>query len=236
MQTLRAPIPMLAAMAYVLGPHLHFSDAGGHIVFLNVATGRYFSIPPSWNSSFRAALEDEKPSGQGDIAHQKLLDAGILRAGGQCRTSRQPQLFITPLKSWNAEAKVRTSALLALHVLWRQHRVAVALRRSRFQDLISELAEEGPNSRLLIEADVEHGIHRLRSAFAVADFAISTADKCLIRSIAFLQLLRSTGVDAVLVIGVTAAPFAAHAWVQRGDCVLNDSLDRVRTFSPILVV
>jgi hypothetical protein len=39
-----------------------------------------------------------------------------------------------------------------------------------------------------------------------------------------------------LVIGVRLAPFSFHAWVQFGDIVLNDEVDTVRPYTPILVV
>jgi hypothetical protein len=39
-----------------------------------------------------------------------------------------------------------------------------------------------------------------------------------------------------LVLGVRMMPFAAHAWVQDGDTVLNDTVDYVSAYTPILVV
>ena len=50
------------------------------------------------------------------------------------------------------------------------------------------------------------------------------------------MLRRLRLLSAFLVIGVTASPFGAHAWVQIGDVVLNDSVDRVRRFVPILTI
>jgi hypothetical protein len=38
------------------------------------------------------------------------------------------------------------------------------------------------------------------------------------------------------VIGAQTNPFAAHAWAQDGEYVLNDYALRVRYYSPILVV
>ncbi|AHE53694.1 hypothetical protein NX02_09870 [Sphingomonas sanxanigenens DSM 19645 = NX02] len=31
-------------------------------------------------------------------------------------------------------------------------------------------------------------------------------------------------------------PFAAHAWVQKGDVVLNDTAEQVNLYTPILVL
>lgn len=58
-------------------------------------------------------------------------------------------------------------------------------------------------------------------------------DACLPHSLAFVRVCRDLGTPAQLVLGVTAQPFSAHAWVQLGDTVLNDSIERVSEFAPI---
>ena len=59
--------------------------------------------------------------------------------------------------------------------------------------------------------------------------------KCLLRSFLLLRLLRRQGHDAMWVFGVTTWPFAAHCWLQVEDLVLDDELDRVATYTPIMV-
>lgn len=64
----------------------------------------------------------------------------------------------------------------------------------------------------------------------------SSRDRCLPRSLALTHALRTQGCAAQLVIGVAMQPFAAHAWVQDDDRVVNDTLDHAALFTPILVV
>lgn len=45
---------------------------------------------------------------------------------------------------------------------------------------------------------------------------------CLQRSAATTLLLRSSGWNASMVIGAQVIPPAFHAWVEVGDCVVND--------------
>lgn len=59
---------------------------------------------------------------------------------------------------------------------------------------------------------------------------------CLYRSFFLLAFLRRRGLDATWVFGVQTWPFEAHCWLQAGDIVLDDSLDHVRPFTPILAV
>ena len=58
---------------------------------------------------------------------------------------------------------------------------------------------------------------------------------CLQRSWMLHRHLHHRGLDADWVFGVRTWPFFAHCWVQVGDAVVGDSLDRVRGFTPIMV-
>jgi hypothetical protein len=60
--------------------------------------------------------------------------------------------------------------------------------------------------------------------------------KCLLRSFMLLRLLQRHGLDARWVFGVTTWPFQAHCWLQCGDVALDDSVDRLTEYTPILVL
>lgn len=60
--------------------------------------------------------------------------------------------------------------------------------------------------------------------------------ECLFRSYALLAFMRLGGHQAAWVFGVRTRPFLAHCWVQVGDVVLNDELERLKAFQPILQV
>jgi hypothetical protein len=59
---------------------------------------------------------------------------------------------------------------------------------------------------------------------------------CLLDSLVLSVFLTKQRVPCTLVIGVSTKPFAAHAWVQIGEYVLNDTVEHVQTFTPILEV
>jgi hypothetical protein len=61
-------------------------------------------------------------------------------------------------------------------------------------------------------------------------------DGCLLDCLTLLHYLAPYGVSPQWVFGVQADPFVAHCWLQLGDFVFNDHPDRVRPFSPIMVV
>jgi hypothetical protein len=59
---------------------------------------------------------------------------------------------------------------------------------------------------------------------------------CLLDSLTLMHFLGAEGIHPQWVFGVKTEPFDAHCWVQHGELVLNDVPDRVRQYSPILVV
>ncbi|MCC5617900.1 lasso peptide biosynthesis B2 protein [Nostoc sp. CHAB 5836] len=71
---------------------------------------------------------------------------------------------------------------------------------------------------------------------ALRPFVFTARDECLLDSLALLHFLSHEGLAPRWVLGVRTGPFAAHAWVQEGQTVLNDQHEYVRQFRPILVV
>lgn len=57
---------------------------------------------------------------------------------------------------------------------------------------------------------------------------------CLFDSLALLEFLASFRLFPRVVFGVIADPFQAHCWLQDGSMVLNDDLERVERYIPIL--
>lgn len=44
------------------------------------------------------------------------------------------------------------------------------------------------------------------------------------------------GIDSELVIGVKTKPFRAHAWLEKDRKILNDELQHIEKYKPIMVV
>jgi transglutaminase superfamily protein len=57
---------------------------------------------------------------------------------------------------------------------------------------------------------------------------------CLFDSLALIEFLAGCRLFPQVVFGVVADPFQAHCWVQEGTTVLNDDLERVRRYRPIM--
>ena len=59
--------------------------------------------------------------------------------------------------------------------------------------------------------------------------------ECLVRSAMLVAWLKSSSLQADWVFGVRLWPFAAHCWIQAGDVCLNDDVERLVAFTPIMV-
>lgn len=67
-------------------------------------------------------------------------------------------------------------------------------------------------------------------------WSYSAYGACLKDSLVLADFLLTSGEISTFVIGVRSKPFAAHAWVQSSDVVLNDTIENVRRYTPILAI
>ena len=221
-----------AMEAYHIRSDLHWCAVGRHLIFLDLTTGRYFSIPTEWNATVHLAtaglpIEPDHP------ILKKLLGVGILAPSTPAMT-----IANIVLPAANDELRLphasRWPLYSCLECLWYQWQVSRTLSWRGLAPLIEclrAIPQPPPERRAKSPADYRHVVR----AFSATTLLFTHADRCLARSIALLLMIRKSDPEARLVIGVAASPFSAHAWLQRGPTVLNDCLDKVRAFTPILV-
>jgi hypothetical protein len=97
----------------------------------------------------------------------------------------------------------------------------VARRRS------AKTAEHG-------SVDFDAARRLIRSYVRLRALFVTSTDKCLADSLTLVEFLSWYDIYPAVVFGVRSRPFAAHSWVQHGRCILNDSLEHVRSFEAIL--
>ena len=75
---------------------------------------------------------------------------------------------------------------------------------------------------------------RLASIFNVWRAYYVRPSLCLFDSLCLLEFLACYALFPKWVFGVNAEPFQAHCWVQEGTAVLNDTVERVSAYTPIM--
>lgn len=219
-------------MGYVLQPTTSFTVLDGRAIFLDLATDRYLSLRPAQENALRALMGTNSADDSWHEAVTALVSSGIL-AQVDSDTSIQPVMHVA----------AEHSILDANVVKARMWQILLALRQLRATKIElrtgSLFASIGKLRRL-------KAIHRARprrrgdiagitSAFQATTLLMSPHKQCLPRSLALATFLARLGHECDLMFGVATNPFSAHCWVQQQDLVLNDYVEKVAGYTPILV-
>lgn len=192
-------------------------DCAGRMVFLDVAGDRYFQL-----------------SGESEVAFRADLERKRIGAYHQPAFLPRPISWKPPTRGCSGIDKPEFRLADIAAALWTQRRVEKRLRTSTFEEILSSLAEY--RRRSAAYPDDRTCVLRTVQAFEQARLLRTAADRCLPRSIALALRLARYGASTNVVIGVRTNPFGAHCWTQLGETVLNDSVEEVLRYTPILVV
>ena len=205
--------------------------ADGLVVFLDLGADRYFAL----NSAFSARLApviEAKGEGADPETIRRLRRAG---AAAEDDASGASDFSPTP---WSpaiegalpAHAEVAATASAAF-CRWRAER---ELATHHLADIVR--ARRLAREQGAAEPPYRTDLMKAASLFVAARALRGGRDACLKEALALLYFLGRGGVRADWVFAVKGAPFAAHCWVQLGDVVLNDTVDNVGAYTPIMVV
>jgi len=196
---------------------------GDQVIFLDVCSDRYFTLPTPLNTEFRQILME----GTGTSEAGSTLVARLLDNSEPCRP------ITSPTGSAALAPQVRINAMCIGRTLLAYVSSVIRLKRRGLADVLRRSANRRP---LRLRATSSQTYDCLAAAFNRLAPICGSAENCLPRSIAFHALALAAGHAPSLVIGVKRDPFAAHCWVQDGASVLNDSAEHVRIFTPILII
>jgi hypothetical protein len=223
-------------MQFMLRDDLCFCKSAGAVIFLDARIGRYFALPSRFVGAFSRWIDGCQPS-CGDVqvlAH--LAQQGIL-----VENEHPPQSFNIKFASLPPpEVEIALDSrfpsfqlavcAIASRLIWTWR-----VRHQSFSSLIDRIKSiRSASSRKAIRGS-HRDLVRLVHAFRFSDLLLGSHDRCLPRSLALVATCGKCGLSPSLVIGIQAAPFAAHCWVQDGNVVANESPDRAQMFTPILV-
>ena len=205
---------------------LAFCVIDDRAVFLDIDGDRYFCLPSKLNQAFMDGLS--QLNGLKDEARERLVQLGILTGPSAESSPSQPRIC-SPAQ----DLKPGNPRRFLLSVAVAQSRMRLRLRRWSFSQII---CAERHREKARCNGSKPLEPHRLYGSFHALSPWFGEEDQCLVRALAFRMIAMKRGHDASLVIGVKLDPFAAHCWVQDGPRLLNDRLERVRLFTPILAL
>ncbi len=214
----RAPLPAGIAMSFLKNPDLAWCEINETLVFLDISKDRYFRLS---NDQNRETLETIDRSEFGRW-HQPVALTGLSK-------------WMPPTRSCAAIGFGSFQMAEVARALWVQRRVEWRLAKQPFGSVINDFCRlrEARAGNLPVASNIASCTIR---GFEHARLLRTAAERCLARSIALSLCLTSRGVRAHVVLGVRLAPFGAHCWAQAGDEVLNDSVEEVLRYKPILFI
>jgi len=163
----------------------------------------------------------------GDSVARDLLEAG-LASETPLADPRSP--FIPPRREeTGAHSISRTETVSAGSVL---SLARLLFRRKSLPALLASPMKRRP-SDLPLDAG---GLGRLVGAVRAARPWVPFEGECLQRSFELRYLLARRAVPVDWVFGVRTWPFGAHCWLQSGEVVVGDRLDRIARYTPIMKV
>jgi Transglutaminase-like superfamily len=236
---------------YFLSMHTHFCECSDGIIFLNVKTQRYQGLSKAdaehlrtvvseWPANPNAAMQGCPDLESATRIAESLVGLGIL--------SRHPLDSRPPIQVTNqAVESIQVLGLLgrpprldAGHVfnfLYSWAWTKVRLRTSSLATLTRDARRR--YARLTEGAQIpsRETLHRLLTIFArLRPWFYTAHNKCLLDTLTLITFLSRYEVPANWVFGVVPKPFQAHCWAQCHRLVLNDSLEHMEYFTPILKI
>jgi hypothetical protein len=166
-----------------------------------------------------------------------LLKRNILGEHAAQAKDARPTVYALPTEAVDPDLRSRHSPWVhAVAFFASSARASRELSQQRFQLTVESVrARKSGHAHPAGRFDFE----RARSLVAVFErlrLFYPRSYLCLFDSLALIHFLARFRLYPDWVFGVNADPFEAHCWVQAGSVVLNDTLGRVSSFTPIMSV
>lgn len=221
-------------MVLKLRADMHYCMVGETAIFMDIQRGRYFSLSTGLNELFRSISEDLDGEGANSERGRPLLDEGLLVAMDEELAFSHPTQIIRATADVRSQTRSKATSFLIAEVLVGQMLTRRLLRKSSLRDLIETVRGWKRAAQRRRPGGTQYG--HLISAFEASAMIFHPSDQCLAKAVAFLRVCSWRGLNPSLVFGVRTNPFTAHCWIQDGPLAINDDVDRVSIYEPILVV
>jgi hypothetical protein len=248
---------MLSSAPFSIAPHVHLCVTGDGSVLLDLKRDKYFGLGKRDTELLAAAIgswpkpqwdrTELGPSSDAEVAHteelcRSLAADGLLISGVSAGAQASGEPLIDMKREWisvgdelEVESKVTvrhvTNFLTAFlwarcSLAWRPFSAtaeAIRVKKVRY-------GGEVDLTRMVEMAALVSVFRQLRP------FVFAAEGRCLLHALTLVRFLSRYGLYPEWVIGVATQPWAAHAWVQWGDFLLDTNPEKVCRYTPIMVV
>lgn len=221
-------------MPWHVDESISYCELDDRLFFLDLQRDRYFQLSETLEHRFRAYVEVPENSANLDqlLAQGLRLHASPINAAVAAAETSVPELP-------DLEARVDVVSIFdTMAVVWMTRR---SLRTQPIAYVLEEMDDYrrrkvAARSAAVRGQKAKQDLISAANAFNHVRPYIPIARSCVIDSVSLIRFLAKRGLSAQLVMGVACDPFSAHAWVQSGSLVLNDSVGSVQGHVPIRVI
>lgn len=249
------------AATFWLPAHVHACLSGTHVVLLDLRRDRYLAIDAAESCSLALVVAGWPTLGSARAVENECVDSGEARALASLVASELAQeglLTADPLLGRSAAVqsiRPATASLLTIpgtyfpaiqprHVAAFVRALAVSLLELKILPIGSVVkrfqSRRAALTRHATLAAPQNDVVRLQGMvsvfFRLRPFFFRSHDACMLRSLALAHFLFQFGFTCRWVFGVQDAPFCAHCWLAYESFLVNDTLERVSGYTPILEV
>ncbi len=245
-----SPLQTAARMAitkYFLRHDVFLCVAKRYCVFLDVEHDRYLAIQRNaidslgawlegWGGTIaRNRIEPRQPDNAANIASE-LSRLGILTDVPPDGKPVRPEMISAPINDAAlGEYRPSSAAVLrqGVNLVFSTARARRTLETRSFQSTVRGVTVRRYRAAGHRHVDL-HAEARLVAIFNVWRAYYIHPYLCLFDSLCLLEFLARHAFFPRWVFGVNAEPFQAHCWLQEGSMVLNDTVERVSAYTPIM--
>ena len=212
-------------------------------VFLDVTHGSYLGIDPHQSRALAGLVADWPSAGATGEAPQEsardlievLSERGLLISASGEQAIHATTTLPPPRAELIAWDEMRCPPIRPSHVIAFLRSLLIGLIMLRCRTFAASVAryEERAAARTF---DLSEASRLVSTYQYLRTWVFARRGRCLLDSLVLLEFLATFGIHPRWVIGVQVRPFAAHAWLQHEDLLLNATPAFVRPYSPILIV
>jgi len=236
---------------YSLPAQTFFCLTDAYCVFLDLKRDLYLSIERwrihaissrlrGWPCGLAAAADENSTASEeaaqilAELVKNELLVESSVESK-ECKPTQLP-LVTTTIFDKNRASSLSSRLSYALTVFGAAARAARSLKTQTMAQTAEQVlrrktscSNDTADFDLALASEIVTAFNSMRHVFPRNYL-------CLFDSLALLECLARHQLFPDWVFGVQAEPFEAHCWLQHRDILLNDSVERVRQYVPIMSI
>jgi hypothetical protein len=242
---------------FTIAPHVHVCVTGDGSVLLDLKRDKYLGLgkrdtellaaaigswpKPKWDRTETEPTSDA-PMAYTDELCRSLAADGLLISGVSDDAKHGGEPLVDMTREWmsigdelEVESKVTVRHVANFAMAFHWARCSLAWRP--FSAIVEVTRVEKARSGYRIDSNEMVKVAALVSVFRqLRPLAFAAEGRCLLHALTLTRFLNRYRLYPEWVIGVATQPWAAHAWVQCGNFLLDTNPEKICRYTPILVI